>query len=72
MTFQQSLTTLQNSISLAIKNNIDLNKNLDKEKALYISISLAIILGSWWLTSGTLFHEAILPSPPDVAEGFWK
>lgn len=45
---------------------------MDKEKALYISISIAIILVTWWLTSGTLFHEAILPSPPDVAERFWE
>ncbi len=35
MTFQNSLTNLQNSISSAIKNNIDLNKKPDNEKALY-------------------------------------
>lgn len=35
MTFQKSLTNLQNAISLAIKHNIDLNKKLDKEKSLY-------------------------------------
>lgn len=35
MTFKKSLINLQNAISLAIKHKIDLNKNLDKEKALY-------------------------------------
>ncbi len=35
MTFNKSLLNLQNAISLAQKNNIDLNKNLDNEKALY-------------------------------------
>jgi hypothetical protein len=35
MTFQKSLINLQNAISLAIKHNIDLNKELDQEKSLY-------------------------------------
>lgn len=35
MTFQKNLINLQNAISLAIKNNIDLNKELDVEKAIY-------------------------------------
>lgn len=35
MTFQKSLINLQNAISLAIKHNIDLNKKLDNQKALY-------------------------------------
>jgi len=35
MTFEKSLISLQNAISLAIKHNIDLNKKTDNEKALY-------------------------------------
>jgi len=33
--YKEDLINLQNAISLAIKHNIDLNKSLDKEKALY-------------------------------------
>jgi len=33
--FLKALINLQNSVSLAIKHNIDLNKKLDKEKSLY-------------------------------------
>lgn len=33
--FKKTIINLQNAISLAIKNNIDLNKKLDDEKALY-------------------------------------
>ncbi len=35
MTFQKSLINLQNAISLAIKNNIDLTKEPEEEKAIY-------------------------------------
>ncbi len=35
MTLQKNIIDLQNAISLAIKNNIDLNKELDEEKAVY-------------------------------------
>lgn len=35
MTFQKNLINLQDAISLAIKNNIDLSKELDVEKAIY-------------------------------------
>jgi len=35
MNFQKSLINLQNAISQALKNSIDLNKELDNEKALY-------------------------------------
>lgn len=45
---------------------------MDREKAFYIAVSISIILGTWWLTSGTIFHQAILPSPPQVAERFWE
>jgi ABC-type nitrate/sulfonate/bicarbonate transport system permease component len=45
---------------------------VDREKIFYVAISIAISLGVWWLTSGTIFHQAILPSPPEVAERFWE
>jgi len=35
MTFEKNLIKLQNAISLAIKNNIDLSKELDSEKSIY-------------------------------------
>lgn len=35
MTFQKNIINLQNAISLAIKHNIDLKKEPDKEKSLY-------------------------------------
>lgn len=35
MTFQKNLVNLQNAISSAIKNNIDLNNKLDDERAIY-------------------------------------
>ena len=35
MTFQKNLLGLQNAISLAVKNKIDLSKKLDEEKAIY-------------------------------------
>ncbi|MFH2027977.1 MAG: DUF4145 domain-containing protein [Nanoarchaeota archaeon] len=35
MTLQKNLVNLQNAISLAIKNNLDPNKKLDEEKAIY-------------------------------------
>lgn len=45
---------------------------MDRGKASGIVISISIILATWWLTSGTIFNPAILPSPPQVAERFWE
>ena len=47
-------------------------KIVGREKAVCLAISISGILLVWWLTSGTIFNQAILPPPVEVAERFWE
>ena len=35
-----------------------------------VTLSFALVLAVWWLTSGTIFVEEIVPKPPDVLRQF--
>lgn len=35
-----------------------------------VTLSFALVLAVWWLTSGTIFVEVIVPKPPDVLRQF--
>ena len=35
-----------------------------------VSLSFALVVAVWWLTSGTVFVEEIVPKPPDVLRQF--
>ena len=35
-----------------------------------ITLSFALVLAVWWMTSGTIFVEVIVPKPPDVFRQF--
>ena len=39
-------------------------------RAWRITLSFALVLAVWWLTSGTIFVEEIVPKPPDVLRQF--
>lgn len=35
-----------------------------------VSLSFGIVVAVWWMTSGTVFVEEIVPAPPDVLDRF--
>ena len=35
-----------------------------------VTLSFALVLAMWWMTSGTIFVEEIVPKPPDVFRQF--
>lgn len=45
---------------------------MNKEKVIYSAISIFGALIFWWFASGTIFNQAILPPPDQVAERFWE
>ena len=45
---------------------------MNREKIIYSAISICGVLIFWWFASGTIFNQAILSPPGQVAERFWE